>query len=247
MSVKKILLIQIRDDQVTLEEELNAFVEFSGLSHANFTSFNLIDKNNFGLDILEGHDAVMVGGSSDVSVCHPERYPFMDSLNKLLVHCVDNNIPTFASCFGFQSAVVALGGEVVNDKQNMEMGTYEICLNQKAYDDALFKNLPDKFWAVSGHADRAVVLPDNFVNLAYTDKCPYHAFKILNKPFYATQFHPEVNKQILIDRITRYKDRYLDDDGHLQEIIDTSQDTPIANALITQFVDLYLKSSFMVL
>jgi len=74
--------------------------------------------------------------------------------------------------------------------------------------------------------------------LAYTTACPYHIIKLNDKPFYAFQFHPEMNRNDLITRITRYQDRYLDDPQALQHIIDnTIHDTPAANSLLKKFID----------
>ena len=92
------------------------------------------------------------------------------------------------------------------------------------------------FLAVSGHQERALELPAGVTLLASTARCPYHAIKIDGKPFYGFQFHPEVDDLDLKARISRYQDRYLKTDGHLQEILDNLQPTPEANLLLDKFV-----------
>ncbi|MBU0597116.1 type 1 glutamine amidotransferase [Patescibacteria group bacterium] len=236
----KILYIQIREDQVTCDEELDEFVRFSELSKEQFTILNVFKTREFEPNVADGHDAVFVGGSSDASVLEPEKYTFVESCKKLLVCCCSNNIPTFASCFGFQIAVDAFGGTVIDDRENMEMGTYEITLSEEGERDRLFKDVPKKFWAVSGHQKRTLTLPDSMVNLASTESCPYHCFVIKGKPFYGFQFHPEVDKKDLIGRITRYQERYLDDDGSLQRIIESAVETPFANDLVRKFVNIII-------
>jgi GMP synthase (glutamine-hydrolysing) len=236
----KILYIQIRDDDATKIEELNEFVRFSGLGEHQFTILNVFDTPNFGLDKVNGHDAVFIGGSSDASVLKPEKYPFVENIFKLIRHCVSTNIPVLASCFGFQGAVIALGGKMIHDESNMEMGMYEISLTQAGREDPLFKGLPEKFMAVSGHKERAIEIPNEAINLAVSKLCPFHALKLKGKPFYAFQFHPEVDKKDMVGRIVRYKDRYLDSDGQLEKIIENSVETPIANELIRRFVDLII-------
>lgn len=233
----KILLMQIRDDTVTRLEEFEEFVRYSGLGPEQFSVLDVFREPFFDKSCLDGYDALFVGGSSDASVTKPDVYPFVESAKRLLVHCLEQEIPVFASCFGFQVAVEALGGKVIVDKDRMEMGTYPLWLTEAAADDLLFQDVPNGFWAVSGHKERAVVLPEDAILLAYSDLCPYHAFKIANKPFYGFQFHPEVDARDLGIRIKRYQDRYLDEEDQLKDILQNLQNTAIANELIAKFVD----------
>lgn len=233
----KILLLQIRDDETTRQEELAEFVRFSQLDPAQFTVLDVFKTPAFAPNCMDGYDALFVGGSSDASVTKPDQYPFVEPSKQLIRHCLQANIPVFASCFGFQVAVEALGGKVVVDQPNMEMGTYPLWLTEAAATDPLFHDLPNGFWAVSGHKERAIAMPETAILLAYSDRCPYHAFKIQAKPFYGFQFHPEVDAADLVARITRYQTRYLDGAAHLDQILADLQDTPLANQLIAKFVD----------
>jgi GMP synthase (glutamine-hydrolysing) len=233
----KVLLLQIRDDAVTCVEELNEFVRYSRLDSEQFAVLNVFETPKFEPTCLASYDALFVGGSSDASVTQPDRYPFVEDTKRLLAFACQQGIPVFASCFGFQAVVEALGGKVVVDKPNMEMGTYPLRLTEAAATDLLFHDIPDGFWAVSGHKERAISLPEEAVLLAFTDRCPYHAFRISGKPFYAFQFHPEVDAADLRARITRYQERYLESADALSEILQDLQDTAIANQLIEKFVD----------
>lgn len=234
----KILLLQIRDDDPTCQEELAEFVLYSGLQPEQFSTLNTFRTPEFEPTCIDGYDALFVGGSSDASVTQPERYPFVQDTNRLLVYCLKQEIPVFASCFGFQAAVEALGGQVELDVDGMEMGTYPIQLTEAAATDTLFHDVPNGFWAVSGHKERAISLPPEAILLAFSEQCPYHAFKIADKPFYGFQFHPEMSPADLAIRITRYESRYLESADALSDILQTLQDeTPIANQLIRKFVD----------
>lgn len=237
-----VLLLQVRDDETTCLEELNEFVRYSGLDLEQFTVLNAFATPQFQPGCVDGYDALFVGGSSDASVTQPDRYPFVNDIKRMLLHCLNQSIPVFASCFGFQAAVEALGGRVVVDEPNMEMGTYPICLTEAASQDPLLHDVPDGFWAVSGHKERAIVLPEAAILLAYTDRCPYHAFRMAGQPFYGFQFHPEIDPIDLASRITRYQQRYLDSEEALVKILSDLQDTPIANQLIRKFVDRILLS-----
>lgn len=233
----KILLMQIRDDELTRAEELAEFVRYSQLQPEQFTVLDVFQTPQFEETCIHEYDALFVGGSSDASVTQPDRYPFVPSTKRLLGYCWQQSIPVFASCFGFQAAVEALGGEVIVDKAAMEMGSYQMGLTAAAADDVLFQDVPDGFWAISGHKERAVTLPAGAIVLAFSDLCPYHAFRMAGKPFYGFQFHPELDAKDLAIRITRYQNRYLDGGDQLTQILQSLQDTPIANGLIEKFVD----------
>ncbi len=235
--------MQIRDDAITGNEEFQEFVHHSQLKSEQFTTLNVFDQPSFPPSCIEGYDALFIGGSSDASVLYPEKYPFVEPAKALLLFCVEHNVPVFASCFGFQLVVEALGGKVILDADHMEMGIYPMQLTLAAQTDLLFHDSPNRFLAVSGHKERACELPNGVTLLAFTEQCPYHAIKIEGKPFYGFQFHPEVDHHDLEARITRYQTRYLNTDGHLQEILSNLQPTPESNLLLRKFVNRVLLRS----
>lgn len=234
---KKILFLQIREDAETVREEFDEFVRFGGLNPSQITTINVFETHLFDAEIAENFDAVFVGGSSDATVLEPEKYPFVDSCGRLLKFAHAHRIPTFASCFGFQVVCATMGGKIMLDKPSMEMGTYDIFLTAEAKNDTLYRDTPNPFVAVSGHKERAAAIPPHTTLLAYSKLCPYHSFKFNDAPFYAFQFHPEVDAADLVARITRYKERYLDSDGELEKIADSVRPTPEANKLIAKFVE----------
>jgi GMP synthase (glutamine-hydrolysing) len=238
----QILYLQIREDRITQTEELQAFVFYSGLTEQQFTVLNVFDTPSFEASRASKYDAVFVGGSSDASVLKPLYYPFVEDAKTLLAYCVQESIPVFASCFGFQLAVESLGGQVIADPDRMEMGVYAMELSSAAQDDLLLHDISNGFLAISGHKERALRLPDQTVCLVSTERCPYHALKVIDKPFYGFQFHPELNPQDLAARIRRYQSRYLKNDEHLQQVLASLQETPDANQLIAKFVDRILLS-----
>lgn len=234
----KILLLQIREDEETMLEEFYEFVQFSELHEDQFTKLNTFKTINFPPSIIDDYDALFVGGSSDASVLNVEDYLFVPHCKNLIRYCFDKNIPVLASCFGFQIAMEELGGKVILDKENMEMGIYPINLHPEAKDDPLLYDYPDSFCAVSGHKERANKIPSDCILLASSELCPYHIVKFINKPIYCFQFHPEVDKKDLLTRITRYQMRYLDSSEKLQQIIDEStHETPYSNKIVKDFID----------
>jgi GMP synthase (glutamine-hydrolysing) len=232
----RVLLMQIRDDTTVRIEEYQSFLAYSGLSEDQLDVLNVFDIPNFDAEVLEGYDALFVGGASEASVLEPEHYPFVMPAIALLQHCIRESTPVFASCFGFQLAVLALGGEIIRDGDDYEMGTPLMLLSDAAANDVLFKTTAKAFPAVSVHRERAAALPMGCELLAYTDACP-HAFKVTDKPFWAFQFHPEVDRATLIERLTTYKKTYTDNDGQLDEVLASAVETPESNKLLRRFVE----------
>lgn len=232
----RVLLLQIRDGGQVREEELNSFAEYCGLQLNQIDVLNVFDTPTFSDRAADEYDALLVGGASEANVLLPEEFPFVTDCQRLLARCAETNKPVFASCFGFQLAVLALGGEIKHRETDFEMGTVPISLEYSVWQDPIFRDTPDGFFAVSVHKQYADKLPENCVSLAYTEQC-IHAFRVKDKPFWAFQFHPEVDKRILVERLTFYKDKYTDGDDHLDNVLANAQETPQSNALMGKFVD----------
>lgn len=232
----KILLLQIRDHERIKEQEHDSFADYAKLHRDQIDILNVFEQPHFGPEVLNGYDALFVGGASEASVLQPDVYPFIHSSSELLRACLDCDMPVFASCFGFQLVVVALGGSIIATPEDFEMGTLPISLSETAKDDPIFKDTPDGFLAISVHKEKALQPPENCELLAYTDAC-CHSFRVKGKPFWAFQFHPEVDRNCLIERLTIYQHKYTEGDGHLEEVLDNTQDTPESNRLVEKFVD----------
>lgn len=232
----KYLLIQIRHDPAVCAEEYQCFLKYCGLASHQLDVFNIYQHAEFGVEVLDGYAALLVGGASEANVLKPKKYAFVNPAIRLLKHCVDVSFPVFASCYGFQLAVLALEGKITNNPDCYETGTVPLTLATAAVDDPVFKGIPDQFQAVSVHQQSAEVLPAGCTLLADTDKC-LHAFRVTGKPFWAFQFHPEVDRQTLVERLARYQERYTADVAKLQEVLNDAVETPESNSLPKRFID----------
>ncbi len=244
----KILYLQMRKDKETADEEFAEFKRFSGIPAEQFNVLNVFKTPVFDCTTLDTHDALFIGGSSDdpedTTYLDPALYPYITSCEQLIQYAYDTKTPTLASCMGFEIAIDVLGGEMIVDKEHMEIGTYTITLTDDGTTDPLFTNTPAKFTAVSGHKKRAKTLPPGAILLAYSELCPIHGFTFPDRPFYAFQFHPEIDVPDLTARLRRYITRgYVSDTQELAGLMTTFEPTPHANALVKHFVDTFLTSS----
>ncbi len=230
------LLLQIRDKVQVRREEHASFCAQAGLEPGQIEVLNVFDRPDFPPDVAEGYDALLVGGASEASVLEPERYPFVPRCLDLMRQVRDDGLPVFASCFGFQLAVLAFGGRIVRDERDFEMGTLPIRLSPEAREDEILGDTPDGFLAVSVHRERSRRAPEGCIELAYTDAC-CHAFRVAGRPFWAFQFHPEVDRATLVERLTVFKDHYTEGDEQLAEVLEQARETPESNRLVSKFVD----------
>ena len=122
----KILLLQIRDNQNVRNEEHQSFANFSKLELHQIEILNVFDTPSFKTSLLDNFDALYVGGASEANVLEPDKYPFVKNCIELLRYAAEISKPTFASCFGFQLAVLAFGGVILNKDKGYEMGTVQI-------------------------------------------------------------------------------------------------------------------------
>jgi GMP synthase (glutamine-hydrolysing) len=235
----KILLLQARraDDPMASHEHV-CFVDGCGLPAENVVPSDLCSGPP-SLARLRGYDALMVGGSGDYYVSEA-NLPHFAGLLELLRDVVEVGLPMFASCFGYQSLVEALGGEIVFDPANTEVGTFELKLTEEGRSDELFGGLPPKFDAQMGHKDRAVSHPEGIPNLASSEASPFQALRVPNKPIWASQFHPELDRRANEDRYRHYLEGYA---SHMtaeerEAAFERFRESPQASGLLRRFIEL---------
>lgn len=234
----KILLLQARyPDDPAKKEELDSFTEKLRILPEQVKSYDLLEGPP-SLQLVLKHDAVMMGGSGEFYVTKGNLPGFRELLD-LLKRITVVGHPMFASCFGFQCLVEALGGQIIHDPENTEVGTYKIELTDLGKQDPLLSSLPCRFSAQLGRKDRAERLPDGIPNLAASQASPYQAFRIPGKPIWAFQFHPELNRAENRLRFDRYMDGYA---AHMSpkqrlEACERFTESPETETLLHRFLE----------
>lgn len=238
----RVLLLQARqvNDAARIEER-ESFAVRAGLPVENMVPFDLLSGYPT-LAEVQQYDALMVGGSGDYYVSKG-NLPNFTAVLDLLREVAEVSHPLFASCFGFQLLVKALGGEIVYDPVGMEVGTFPVTLTEAGQQDNLFSYFPPTFRAQLGRKDKASVLPPTAVGLAHSHHCPYQAIRLPGKPIWGTQFHPELTKATNLARFKRYLDGYaaLKSPDELQEMFDKFDDSPETEDLLARFIQLVFR------
>lgn len=233
----KILLLQARkgDDPARFDER-QSFADRCGLPLENVAVFDLL-KATPTLAQVQQYDALMIGGSGEFYVSK-RNLPGFEAVVDLLGEVTAVSHPTFASCFGFQLLVHALGGEIIHDPDNIEIGTYPVTLTEAGKQDALFSYLPKTFNAQLGRKDRATSLPEIVQHLASSNRAPYQALRVSGKPIWGAQFHPELTRAENLARFNRYLADYAGvlDEAEMQEALARFQESPETEELIGHFL-----------
>ena len=188
-------------------------------------------------DAIAEVDAVLIGGSGDYSVV--EGGAWLPAALEAMRDLHDRSIPTFASCWGFQAMAMALGGEVVTDMERAELGTCTLELTEAGRRDPVTGPLGTPFQAQLGHQDIVDSIPDDAVLLASSERVTNEAFCFPDRLIYCTQFHPELSRDQLLDRLRTYPKYVREITGlDIEAFARSCVDTPGASALLGRWAGL---------
>ncbi len=238
----RVRLVQVRDRRAVLREEQQTFLERCHLRPEQLLTVNALSEP-LGEALLDGVDAVMIGGAGAYSVTH--TYPWTAALIQLVEGCYERRLPLFGSCWGHQFIARAFGGTVVQDLERSEMGTHEVVLTEAGQADPLFRDFPVRFSAQMGHQDRVSVLPADAVELACNGTAPFQSFRIAGRPIYGTQFHSELDAERERQRLVAYRAYYTEtqSEAEFEHTVATLRDTPEVDGLLSAFLERFAVSA----
>jgi GMP synthase (glutamine-hydrolysing) len=235
----RFLLLQVRNPEDRMRHhEVECFATCFGCHAEHIEVFDLLSGAP-SPQVLAGVDVVLLGGSGDYSVARGG--PWLPAALDAMVTLYETKKPTFASCWGFQAMARALGGEVVTDHTRAEVGTITLELTPEGEVDPVFGPLGRRFQVQIGHEDIVTALPPQATCLASSDRVENEAFRLEGAPIYATQFHPEIDRQGLIDRLKQYPS-YLPLAGAttVEELEAITPETPHTVGILTRFLEVAL-------
>ena len=231
----KYVLIQARNEaDITKPEEHSSFAKRLGVSVDSVVQFDIFSQE-MNVQNIQQYDGILVGGSGEYSVL--DNHPIIKRFNNFVGELSTIGKPMFASCFGFQALALALGGTIIKDPDNAEVGSFDLITTKDAEQDILFGKLPSHFIAQLGHQDQASILPSCAVNMASSEKTPHQAFRLKDSDVFATQFHPELTNEDNRLRFQRYMHIYgkLFGEVKAQQILDSHKPSPESNNLLRDF------------
>lgn len=231
----KYLLIQIRDPGDPIrKQEIGCFAHALGCARSQIEPLNLIAEAPTPQK-LRTVDVVLIGGSGDYSVTAEGAW--LERGLEAMRHLCETGKPTFASCWGFQAMARALDGRVVHDLSRAELGTYELRLTEEGESDPIFGPIGDRFDVLVGHQDVVVELPGEAELLASSERVAHQAFRMRDRPIYATQFHPELDLDTFLERVMAYPEYVERITGQdMETFASRCRPAPRSSTLLTRFV-----------
>jgi GMP synthase (glutamine-hydrolysing) len=230
----RVLLLQVRDHRGAEEHEQRCFLDRLGIGRERLACVNVVSEPVPALGEALAADLVVLGGAGAHSAY--VDYPFTAGLVDLVRELVTRDRPFFGSCFGHQFLGRAMGGTVVHDPENEEVGTFELELTADGRRDPLFADLPVRFPVHLGHHDRVDQLPAEVLTLASTPRCSRQVIRVAGKPVYGSQFHCEMTEQDMRERVLMYAADYMPGEDPLGELSRRLRPAPVADLLLARFV-----------
>jgi len=233
----RFLLLQVRDaDDPMQRHEVVCFARALGVPEQAIAVHDLL-VGPPAPAALDRIDVVLLGGSGDYSVVRGG--PWLPGALEAMATLVHDGKPTFASCWGFQAMARALGGEVVTDHGRAEVGSVWLELTEEGKRDPVFGALDERFQVLIGHEDIVTELPRGATLLASSDSVENEAFRFDGKPIYCTQFHPELCRADIVQRLAAYPSYLpLANATSLEDFERRMPETPHAEEILRRFLQL---------
>jgi GMP synthase (glutamine-hydrolysing) len=148
-----------------------------------------------GLLPLEAYDGfVQTGSAIPQTAGKAGTEPYM----RLLEDVLDTGKPVLGSCWGLQTAAVALGGEVEPNHRGAEIGlALDIELTDEGAAHPLFAGMPRRFHSPCWHRDHVTKMPEGAVRLAGNATSEVQAMEYCRNgvDYLGFQYHPETPLQ----------------------------------------------------
>lgn len=141
-------------------------------------------------------------------------------------------MPVLGICFGHQMVAHALGGQVGQHPDGLELGTVPVAVKADVSDDPLWQDMPVEFDANVVHYQTVLSLPAGAIALAGNSHEPHHAFR-WRSSVWGVQFHPEFNVQAMQAYVNHVRATGGLDNLEGRDI--SCRETPAAACLLAKF------------
>lgn len=202
--MKPFLFITTRDAEDVALADYGAFLRYSGLEREELELFRLDLQPLPEID-LSDYSGIILGGSPlNVSdeVKSSEQLRIEADLGRLIDDVLATDFPFLGACFGIGVLGTRLGA-VVDGTYAEPVSAPEIELSPEGSADPILQGVPSEFRAYVGHKEALTTVPDGAVLLAGSTTCPVQMFRV-GSNVYATQFHPELDIEVLTTRVYAY-------------------------------------------
>ena len=202
--MKPFLLLATRDHDGAADDEYDAVRQFTGLEPDQLHRIR-VESEPLGVIDLDQYSGILLGGSqftaSDGAKSEHQVRVEAD-LRRMIDEVIERDFPFLGMCYGVGVVTSALGG-IVDATYAEITGAVWIKVTEAGLADPILAGAPDQFEAFVGHKEACTLPPPGAIILATGDACPVQMYRIKNN-IYVTQFHPELDADRLVFRMTLY-------------------------------------------
>ena len=245
--MKKFLIIQLRPEDETSDNEYEAILQFGDLA-AEETERIRAEINGLPDITLDKYSAIIVGGSPfDVSTPESEKSAIQKKVEadftRLFDEVVKRDFPFLGACSGNGLLGNYLGAPI-SKTYGEPVGGIDMQLTEAGKIDPLMADFPDSIRVLVGHKEACDSTPPGATLLGYSDTCPVEMFRV-GEHVYATQFHPEGDSEGFTLRINIYKHNGYFPPEEAENLIAAveKEETPHAQEFLRRFVARYRDDS----
>ena len=238
---KPFLILQLRPEDETADNELEAIMFYGGLTSRQVIRRRVEQRGLSGIE-LDDYCAIIVGGSPfDISTPEFQKTETQRSVEagfkRLFDQIVERDFPFLGCCSG-NGLLGNYCGASISKRFGEAVGGTDIFLTAEGKLDPLLAGLPESFRVLVGHKEACDEVPPGCTLLAGNDSCPVQMFR-LNSNIYATQFHPEGDAAGFIVRINVYRHHGYFPPETAESLIRAiaGENTPEAQSILKRFVE----------
>jgi len=242
--VKPVLILQLRPEDETSDNEFQAFLKYGCLEKKQTRRIR-IEQGGIPPLILDDYSAIIVGGSPfDISTPEDEKSAIQNTIEagfkQLFDEVVARDYPFLGACSG-NGLLGSYLGASISGRYSEPVGGARVSLTAAGKSDPLLSGFPEQIDVLLGHKEACDTTPDGATLLIRGAACPVQMFRV-GQNVYATQFHPEGDAAGFIVRIEAYKHHgYFAPETakHLIEAV-RQVNTPYAQEILRRFVECYV-------
>lgn len=208
--MKPFLILQLRPEPDASNTEFAAFLDKGGLPAERVHRICLARTPlPADLDPADYAGIIVGGGPGCVSDAPGDKTPLDARMEaevlSLMPKITERDLPFMGCCYGIGILGHHLGAPVGKDRYGEPVSATLCSRTPEGGDDPMLDGCPDTFQAFVGHKEAVQELPAGCVHLLSSPPCPFQMIRYKSN-VYATQFHPEADADVFIERIGIYKD-----------------------------------------
>jgi len=243
LSNKPFLILQLRPEDITSDNEFDAILKYAQLTPDEVQRVR-IEESGIPEISLADYSGIIVGGSPfDISTPTKDKSDIQKKIEADFNHLFDKimaiDFPFLGACSG-NGLLGAYLGTSISRKYPEPVCCTTLKITQEGLKDPLLVGFPDTIPVLLGHKEACDTVPDGATLLMRGDACPVQMFRVKNN-IYATQFHPEGDAEGFIVRIHVYKGHGYFKPEEADNLIAALKDkkTPHSQDILKRFAQRY--------